>query len=176
MKDNPSRRAAFVEAEITSGLAHQVRAMRLQRGWSQRELARRLDTSQAAIARIEDSSYGKVSLQTIFKLAGVFDVAADVRFRSFVSFFKESWAPKTHSLYIRAFAEESEEVRFVESADVVLHLENRSSNMPFLQINGIPSALMFEIPTVTSPTVLTQTYLGEPRNAKPEARAETDRL
>ena len=69
MTDRPSARHAYVQAEVVTALAHQVRALRIQRGWTQRELARRLGTTQAAVSRLEDPSYGKASVQTLLQLA-----------------------------------------------------------------------------------------------------------
>jgi ribosome-binding protein aMBF1 (putative translation factor) len=39
MINSKSARDAYVRAEVSTFLAHQVRALRNQRGWSQKELA-----------------------------------------------------------------------------------------------------------------------------------------
>ena len=57
--------------------------MRGREGWSQTELARRCGTSQNAISRLESPRYGKPSLTTLKKIAGVFDVALIVRYATF---------------------------------------------------------------------------------------------
>lgn len=57
--------------------------MRGREGWSQTELARRCGTSQNAISRLESPRYGKPSLTTLKKIAGVFDVALIVRYAKF---------------------------------------------------------------------------------------------
>lgn len=77
-------RVAFSEGHVRNGIAHQVRLLRKKRGWSQRDLASKLGSKQqSTVARIEDPSYGRLSMSTVMKLASVFDVAAQVRLVSF---------------------------------------------------------------------------------------------
>ena len=104
-----------MEAEVITSLAHQVRVLRLQRNWTQRDLARRLGSTQAVVSRLEDPSYGKASIQTLLKLGAVFDVALNVRFGSFVTFFKEAMSPSLQALEVASFEEEAEWVGFHES-------------------------------------------------------------
>jgi transcriptional regulator with XRE-family HTH domain len=54
-------------------LADNILRLRLERGWSQTELARRAGTKQANISKIE-SSLGNPTLKFIKKLADTFDV------------------------------------------------------------------------------------------------------
>lgn len=83
-------RDAFVRSHLAHGLAHQIRTLRVQREWSQGELAKKLGLKgQSAIARMEDPSYGRLSMGTLLKLSSVFDVALSVRFTSFGKFLLE---------------------------------------------------------------------------------------
>lgn len=83
-------RDAFVRSHLAHGLAYQVRALREQRGWTQAQLAAKLGLKgQSAIARLEDPSYGRLSIATLLKLSSVFDVALSVHFRSFGKFLEE---------------------------------------------------------------------------------------
>jgi transcriptional regulator with XRE-family HTH domain len=83
-------REAFVKAHLAQGLAHQIRILRNQRGWTQLELAEKLGLKgQSAVARMEDPSYGKLSIGTLIKLSNVFDVALSVKFESFGKFLLE---------------------------------------------------------------------------------------
>lgn len=115
MENSPSARNAFVEAEVATALAHQIRIIRLQRNWSQTDLAKRLGTTQTAVSRLEDPSYGRVSIKTLLELSAVFDVALNVRFESFTRFFQRTWRPKREDLEVEAFNEEKELVGFVEA-------------------------------------------------------------
>lgn len=115
MVERPSARHAYVTAEVTTALAHQVRALRLQRGWTQRQLAVHLRTTQAAVSRIEDPSYGKIALSTLFELSKVFDTGLQVRFVSLVGMLRDTWLPSPASLEVPTFEEQSATVGFYES-------------------------------------------------------------
>ena len=68
LKD-PAFRKAYEEEGIYAELAIQVARLRAKRGLSQRELARRLHTSQQTISRLESPRNGSLSLRTLIKLA-----------------------------------------------------------------------------------------------------------
>ena len=111
----PSARHAFIEAEAVTAIAHQIRIVRQQRGWTQRELAKRLNTTQAAVSRLEDPNYGRLNVKTLVELAKVFDVALQVRFISLVTQFRKTWTVKREQLEVEAFEEESMRVGFILS-------------------------------------------------------------
>lgn len=112
LKSRPSARHAFVEAEVVTGLAHQIRAMRLQRGWTQADLAKVANTTQAAISRLEDPSYGRPSLTTLIELAKVFDTGMQVRYVSLVTMLSETFVPSAHARLVPSFIDECEQVDF----------------------------------------------------------------
>ncbi|MCC6366503.1 MAG: helix-turn-helix transcriptional regulator [Bryobacterales bacterium] len=60
-------------------LAHQIRASRDKRGWSQERLASEVGMNQNAISRLESSHYGKPTITTLKRLAAALDVALVVR-------------------------------------------------------------------------------------------------
>jgi len=100
-------RHAFVSANIDQGIAFQIRVMREKRGWDQKELARRLGIkSQSAVARLEDPSYGKISLSTLKKLAKAFDVAALVKLVPYSRLLMESATISEDSMDAMSFSEE----------------------------------------------------------------------
>jgi len=109
-RSRPSARHAFAEAEAATSLAHQIRVLRSQRGWSQKDLARLLGTTQAAVSRLEDPSYGRISFKTIVQLARVFDVAPTVRFVSTVQLLRERWSVRQQDLEVPSFEDEAPHV------------------------------------------------------------------
>lgn len=113
---NPAVRRAFVKAEVATSLAHQIRVLRIQRGWTQGQLAKKLKSTQAAVSRLEDPSYGSMNLKTLLELGQVFDVALNVRFQSLTKFFVERWLPKRADLEVEPFDIESAQVGFVLAA------------------------------------------------------------
>ena len=112
----PSTRHAFIEAEATTAIAHQVRVVRQQRGWTQHDLAKRMKTTQAAISRLEDPSYGRLSVKTLIELAKVFDVGLQVKFISLVHQFRTTRVVKREQLEVESFEEESMRVGFIVSS------------------------------------------------------------
>lgn len=97
-------RDAFVSARVDASLAFQIRALRQKKeDWSQAELARRLDTSQNAVCRLESPNYGKASISTLKKLASVFDVALVVRFVRFSTLVNDVLSLSTESVIVDSF-------------------------------------------------------------------------
>ena len=81
--------------------------MRVQRGWSQIDLANKLGIkTQSAVARMEDPSYGKLSINTLLKLSSVFDVALSIRFQSFGKFMTEREDLSSKALQAEGFEDD----------------------------------------------------------------------
>ena len=78
---NKEYRDAFVSAHIDTGIPFQVRALREQRGLTQKELAERVGMKQERISAIENPNYKNAfTLSTLKRLASAFDIALIVRF------------------------------------------------------------------------------------------------
>ena len=60
-------------------MKNQLRALRAQRGWSQAELADRLDVSRQSINAIENGRYDP-SLPLAFRIAGTFGLPIEAIF------------------------------------------------------------------------------------------------
>ena len=100
MQDRESRQAYMVSS-VEQDIAWQVRINRERRGWTQTQLAQKIGTRQSAIARIEDPTYGKVSLVTLTKLAEVFDCALMLRLVDFEKFANETEDLREDSLFVQ---------------------------------------------------------------------------
>ena len=94
-------RQAYMVASVEQDIAWQVRINRERRGWTQTQLAQKIGTRQSAIARIEDPTYGKVSLVTLTKLADVFDCALMLRLVDFEKFANETEDLREDSLFVQ---------------------------------------------------------------------------
>ncbi len=69
LKDREFRRA-FEEEELYASVAIQIARIRQKKKLTQRELARRLKTTQQTVSRLEDRSY---SLKTLERVARALD-------------------------------------------------------------------------------------------------------
>ena len=79
LKD-PAVRKAYEEEGVFVELAVEIARLREQKGLSQRELARRLHTSQQTISRLESPHNGSLSLRTLIKLAHALGKELKVQF------------------------------------------------------------------------------------------------
>lgn len=132
--NNRDVRKAFVESELANGLAHQIRVLRRQHGWSQQDLATKLGTSQTAVSRLEDPSYGKFSVKSLLALGDAFDVALYVRFLPFSQFLTQTWDTSEHRFLAESYTEESDAVCFfTESASTsyLKTLDNTAENSSY---------------------------------------------
>lgn len=125
MKANPKARDAYVQAEVVTSLAHQIRAIRMQRGWTQADLAKRLKTTQAAISRLEDPGYGRLTMKSLIELSRIFDTGLQVNFIPFVTMLKETYFPQARSRNVPSFEEEANSVDFFWPVETK-HIESTS--------------------------------------------------
>jgi transcriptional regulator with XRE-family HTH domain len=150
MSHSAEERDAFVQAEVATALAHQIRALRIQRGWSQAELAQRLGTKQHAVSRLEDPSYGRCSLQTLFLLSKAFDVGLKVGFVSFVSMLKDSFKPSHAERCVPSFEEEASTVGFYTQLPTDKGLTHVSSVWLAKPGHAMPAASLYQ-PVIRAP-------------------------
>lgn len=109
---NHKAREAYVEAELVNGLAHQIRIIRQQRGLTQKELAKKLGTTQTTVSRLEDPSYGRYSMRSLLALSKVFDVALFVRYMPFSKFMPATWDTRPEHFVAIGYEEEASKVQF----------------------------------------------------------------
>lgn len=100
-----SYRAAYVDENVRTGIAYQIRALREQRGWSQKKLAEVLGKPQSVVSRIEDPDYGKLSVQTLLEIAEALDIALLIRYVAFPDFIAQMRAVTPEALRADSFNE-----------------------------------------------------------------------
>ena len=83
---NKAYRDSYVVSHTRRFLARQMRKFRGDQ--SQAEFGEILGKQQTVVSRLEDASYGKWTLQTLFEVAAKLDVAVIVRFVDFSTFMK----------------------------------------------------------------------------------------
>lgn len=99
-----------MEASVEQGIAWQIRANRLARELSQVKLAELLGTTQSAISRLEDPEYGCHSMESLTKLANVFDCALSVKFISYAELARDSVDLSPESMVVPTFSAEVQQL------------------------------------------------------------------
>jgi transcriptional regulator with XRE-family HTH domain len=84
IKGSKRFRDAFRESQIKVGFPFQIRALRHERGWSQKKLGQMAGgIAQEVISRLESPGNSVLNLSTALKLASGFDVGLVLRFVPF---------------------------------------------------------------------------------------------
>jgi len=73
-------RDAFVSELIDTGVPFQIRALRKQRPWTQKEFSEKVGMAQERISVLEDPNYAKLTLKTLKRLASALDIGLLVKF------------------------------------------------------------------------------------------------
>ena len=77
---NKAFRKAFEEEEIYADLAIQIAKLRQDNGFTQKDLAKVLRTTQQTVSRLEDPENYSLSLGTLIKLAKVLHKKLKIQF------------------------------------------------------------------------------------------------
>lgn len=80
LKDPAVRKALQEDDDLAVGIALQLIRLRERNGWTQAQLARKLNTSQQAVARLESLDYAGYTLRVLERIAGAFHKKLRVQF------------------------------------------------------------------------------------------------
>jgi len=118
---NKDYRDAFVSEHITTGVPFQIKALREQRDWSQKELGKQAKMLQERISVLEDPDYGKFNINTLKKIASAFDIGLVVRFVPFSELAEWELNLSSKSLQVPSFNEDKyfQEVDFSETGNSI---------------------------------------------------------
>jgi transcriptional regulator with XRE-family HTH domain len=71
---------------VRGGIAYQIQGLRQKSGLNQTDFAEKVGKKQSVISRLENTEYGKVTVQTLLDVACANDVALVVQFVSYPDF------------------------------------------------------------------------------------------
>lgn len=73
----------YVKEFLYENIATQIKVLREQRGWTQKELAEKVGMKQSRISLLENPNYDKWTISTLTKLAETFDVGLYLSYENF---------------------------------------------------------------------------------------------
>lgn len=74
---------SYMESHAVSRLAAQIHALRIQRGWSQEQLAEHSGVAQTRISKIESADFTSLTMKTLQKFSQAFDVNLHIAYEPF---------------------------------------------------------------------------------------------
>lgn len=77
---NPAFKKAYEESELEYQIARALIRARLEKGYTQKELAKKLNTKQSVISRVENAKTTP-SISFLRRLAGVLNASLQVQFK-----------------------------------------------------------------------------------------------
>lgn len=83
-------REAYADTFVDTFVAMQIRAIREQRGMTQKELAEKIGTAQTGVSRLENANYSGRSISALKNVARQFDCWLRVSFESYGSLVEEA--------------------------------------------------------------------------------------
>ena len=168
---NKNFRESFVASHLSSNIANQIATMREDCGWTQEQLAAASGMKQSRISALEDPSLKSVTLRTLKRIAGAFDVAVVVRFVRYSDVARWAADPSPDQISVPPFNRD----RLRESAPVQINfivvasgkflswtnrIPAQSIAIPFDMSGGdehvvkLPDALLPKLPVIASSNLL----------------------
>jgi transcriptional regulator with XRE-family HTH domain len=121
-------RHAYLEEKTRAKLAQQIRALRLQRDWSQGNLGALMHKPQSNIARLEDRDIARYTLTSLFELAAAFDVGLVVEFVPYQEFLTRTQNLSPEALRVDSFSKQALDP-LCDDRPVLVHLSDVLSKL-----------------------------------------------
>ena len=105
-------REKWMDINLRAAIGIQIREIRLQRGWSQKELAKRAGMTQSRISELEAAS-SDTTVKTLSKIAAAFECALRVEFVEHSTFIK--WIFEIYGTGVKIVKTIHEDLEFLEA-------------------------------------------------------------
>jgi transcriptional regulator with XRE-family HTH domain len=145
-------RTIYANESLNSHIATQLKVLREQRDWTQSRLAKEAGMAQPRIAVMEDVNYSSWSINTLRRLAEVFDLRLSVTFETFSSLIPEienlDRAPLERESFSddRWFHEENATARYIQGAGPIPVFQPIKGFQTDFQFEPSLSAKVIEMP------------------------------
>jgi len=101
---NKKYRSAYVEQNVKTGIAYQIRNLRGQ--MSQAEFGKKIGKPQSVVSRLEDPDYGKLNVQTLLEVAAALDIALLVKYVTFPEFIHRTRDVSPEGLHVPPYSQD----------------------------------------------------------------------
>jgi transcriptional regulator with XRE-family HTH domain len=98
-------RDGYLQSRVRGFIAYQIQALREKLELTQAQFAELTGKKQSTISRLEDTEYGKVSVQTLLDIACATDVALVIKFASYPEFLDQTRDMSVEALQPRTIQE-----------------------------------------------------------------------
>jgi transcriptional regulator with XRE-family HTH domain len=138
---DPARRKAFVASQINIGIPFQIRALMKQRGWTQKQLAKKTDMLQPRISGLMTAGKTHPNIETLRRIAEAFDCALLVWFAPFSELVRRSDAFDPEEFTVPSFDEEIERGAFIErKSPKSYHTQQTETNVLVMPVSRTPGS------------------------------------
>lgn len=147
-------RDAYVAEYLHTNIAYQIRALRKQRNWDQKQLAAVAGMLQPRISALENPSNSKLNLHTLLRLASAFDLALIMRFATFSDLlnWSETFSPETFE--VNSFANDPQ---LHACTPDVMHIDTSTQQLPVKTFEASNLSALVAV-TSFSPFELSEQY------------------
>jgi transcriptional regulator with XRE-family HTH domain len=136
--NNEDYRHGYVDEYLNVSIATQIKVLREQRKWGQKELADKVGMKQPRISVMENVNYSSWSINTLRKLAEAFDLTLRVSFESFGNRIKEIEQINREALERPSFKDDPDFVEKEEEAVAVSFMVLLEANKDLTRSNEMP--------------------------------------
>lgn len=127
---NKEYRDGYLETHVRSGIGLQIRAIREKMKLNQDEFATLTGKKQSTISRLENTDYGRVSIQSLLDIARATNVALVVRFVDYRQFLRITSDMSEEALAPDNIYETEAKAKAVANQPIIIHLEQTPGSPP----------------------------------------------
>ena len=103
-------RDSYISGRARTSIALQIQGLREHLGLNQEKFAKKIGKPQSAVSRLENTGYGRVSVQTLLDIAEALDIAIVIKFTSFDEFLRQHGDVSPSALAVETYDETIERI------------------------------------------------------------------